>query len=82
MSSSSMTDQLQATEWEFEVKFKDPAFWTLPVTKRLLFDQGKLAMLAYINMACDAVSLHTEARIQSAAVAISADTLEDCITSQ
>ncbi|RHY01262.1 hypothetical protein DYB36_009286 [Aphanomyces astaci] len=82
MSSSSKTDQLQATEWEFEVKFKDPAFWTLPVTKRLLFDQGKLAMLAYINMACDAVSLHTEARIQSAAVAISADTLEDCITSQ
>ncbi|RHZ17820.1 hypothetical protein DYB37_004587 [Aphanomyces astaci] len=76
MSSSSKTDQLQATEWEFEVKFKDPAFWTLPVTKRLLFDQGKLAMLAYINMACDAVSLHTEARIQSAAVAISADTLE------
>ncbi|RHZ03854.1 hypothetical protein DYB31_008629 [Aphanomyces astaci] len=77
VSSSSMTDQLQATEWEFEVKFKDPAFWTLPVTKRLLFDQGKLAMLAYINMACDAVSLHTEARIQSAAVAISADTLEE-----
>ena len=53
-------------EWDFEAKFKDPVFWASPhVSKGLLFDQGKLAMLAYLNMACDAVSLHVEECMQS-----------------
>ncbi|RHY25442.1 hypothetical protein DYB32_008308 [Aphanomyces invadans] len=62
----SKKEEMQMKEWDFEVKFKDPAFWAAPhVSKSLLFDQGKLAMLAYINMACDAVSLHTETCMQA-----------------
>ncbi|ETV90224.1 hypothetical protein, variant [Aphanomyces invadans] len=62
----SKKEEMQMKEWDFEVKFKDPAFWAAPhVSKGLLFDQGKLAMLAYINMACDAVSLHTETCMQA-----------------
>ncbi|CAK4066900.1 unnamed protein product [Aphanomyces euteiches] len=63
---NSQKEQLQLKEWDFETKFKDPAFWASPhVSKGLLFDQGKLAMLAYLNMACDAVSLHVEECMRS-----------------
>ncbi|KAF0682718.1 Aste57867_25169 [Aphanomyces stellatus] len=62
----SKKDELQCKEWDFEAKFKEPSFWLSPqVSRGLLFDAGKLSMLAYLNMACDAVSLHIEECMQT-----------------